>query len=79
MPKSGSLFRLLHQTEPLVFSADETCDIGYESGSPGTRDYSERKFSGDVNWVEIDVHEASEDLDHWIKPAERLAISMAIQ
>jgi len=32
-----------------------------------------------VNWVEIDVDQASEDLDHLIKPEERLAISMAIQ
>jgi arylsulfatase len=69
----------VEQTEPLVFSADETCDIGSETGSPVTDDYKTRKFNGEVNWVEIDVDEASEDLDHLIKPEERYALSMAIQ
>jgi arylsulfatase len=69
----------VEQTEALVFSADETCDIGNEYGSPVTGDYAKRKFSGDVNWVEIDVGDAAEDLDHLIKPEERLAIAMAIQ
>ena len=27
------------QTEPIVFSADETCDVGFEAGSPVTYDY----------------------------------------
>jgi arylsulfatase len=69
----------VEQSEALVFSADETCDIGNETGSPVTSDYSTRKFSGDVNWVEIDVGDAAGDVDHLIKPEERLAIAMAIQ
>ena len=69
----------VEQTEMMVFSADETCDIGTETGSPVTKDYMTRKFSGDVNWVEIDVGRAAEDLDHLIKPEERLAIAMALQ
>jgi len=69
----------VEQTEPLVFSADETLDIGTETGSPVTADYKSRKFSGDVNWVEIDVDKDAEDLDHFIKPEERLALAMAIQ
>jgi arylsulfatase A-like enzyme len=69
----------VEETEPLVFSADETLDIGMETGSPVTTDYNTRKFSGDVNWVEIDVDKDAEDLDHFIKPEERLAVAMAIQ
>ena len=30
----------IEQTEPLLFSADETCDVGDEYGSPVTNDYS---------------------------------------
>src|SRR6185436_18086259 len=56
----------VEKTEALVFSADETCDIANETGSPVTRDYTTRKFTGDVNWVEIDVGGAGEDLDHLI-------------
>ena len=41
----------------LVFSADETCDVGIRAGSPVTYDYPKTttKFSGEVNWVEIDL------------------------
>jgi arylsulfatase A-like enzyme len=68
------------QTEPFVFSADETCDVGDEFGSPVTPDYPARKkFSGAVNWVEIDVGKDAENLDHLITPDERLQLAMAIQ
>ena len=69
------------QTEPLIFSADETCDVGFEAGSPVTYDYPKQgtKFSGEVNWVEIDVDKAAENLDHLITPEERLRVAMAIQ
>ena len=68
------------QTEPAIFSADETLDIGDEFGSPVTPDYPKRKkFTGEVNWVEIDVDKDAEDLDHLITPEERLRVAMAIQ
>ncbi len=40
-------------TEPFVFSADETCDVGKESGSTVWEDYGPKgnEFSGEVNWV----------------------------
>jgi arylsulfatase A-like enzyme len=67
------------RTEPLLFSADETLDIGSETGSPVTKDYTARAFNGEVRWVEIDVDEAAEDLDHLIRPEERLAVAMGLQ
>jgi arylsulfatase A-like enzyme len=68
------------QTEPFVFSADETCDVGNEFGSPVTNDYpAEKKFSGEVNWVEIDVDKDAEDVDHLISPEQRLQVVMALQ
>jgi arylsulfatase len=69
------------QTEPMVFSADETCDVGFEAGSPVTDDYPTAggTFSGEVNWVEIDVDKDAEDLDHLISPEERLRLAMALQ
>jgi arylsulfatase len=69
----------VEQTEPGLFSADETCDIGVENGSPVTDDYKTRKFSGEVNWVEIDVEKAAAEQHHMIRPEDRLAIAMAIQ
>ncbi|KAB1979232.1 arylsulfatase, partial [Haemophilus parainfluenzae] len=38
-------------TQPLIFSADETTDIGYESGTSVTPDYSTHssKFTGKIH------------------------------
>jgi hypothetical protein len=68
------------QTEPMIFSADETLDVGNEFGSPVTPDYpAAKKFNGEVNWVEIDVDKDAEDNDHLITPEERLRVAMGIQ
>src|SRR5262249_8560883 len=69
----------VEQTEPQLFSADETCDIGNDFGSAVTRDYGCRKFNGNVNWVEIDLGADAKDADHMISPQERLHIAMALQ
>ena len=36
----------------------------------------ETKFSGRVRWVQIDIDEAGQNLDHLITPEERLRIAM---
>jgi arylsulfatase len=66
-------------TQPMVFSADETTDVGYESGTTVTRDYSSRgsRFSGRIHWVQIDL--GDDDHDHFIDPDERFRIAMARQ
>jgi arylsulfatase len=71
----------VEQTEPLVFSADETCDVGFDAGSPVTYDYPKTttKFSGEVKWVEIDLGKDSVSLDHLISPEDRLQVAMAHQ
>jgi arylsulfatase len=68
-------------TVPLIFSADETTDLGQDTASPVSDDYSaaESRFTGTVNWVQIDIDEAAEDLDHLISPEERLRLAMARQ
>jgi arylsulfatase A-like enzyme len=66
-------------TVPMVFSADETADIGRDAASPVSDDYSgpESVFSGTVSWVQIDL--GGEDADHLISPEERLKVAMARQ
>jgi hypothetical protein len=66
---------------PMLFSADETLDIGSDSGTPVTDDLTvdELEFNGRVRWVEIDLGEDAEDADHLITPEERLQIAMARQ
>jgi arylsulfatase len=66
---------------PMLFSADETCDVGSDTASPVSDDYASEgsRFTGTVNWVQIDIAEAAEDLDHLITPEERLRIAMTRQ
>jgi arylsulfatase len=66
-------------TTPLTFSFDETCDIGKETGSPVSTDYGDHDnaFSGEVNWVQIDLEQ--DDHDHLISPEERFRVAMARQ
>ena len=66
-------------TQPMVFSADETTDIGYESGTAVSPDYTPAtsRFTGKINWVQIDL--GDDDHDHFIDPDERLRIAMARQ
>jgi arylsulfatase len=68
-------------TVPMMFSADETADIGSDTASPVTNDYTVEtsRFTGTVNWVQIDIDDAAEDVDHLITPEERLQIAMARQ
>src|SRR4051794_12427639 len=66
-------------TQPMIFSADETTDIGYQSGTPVTVDYTakESRFTGKINWVQLDT--GDDDHDHYIDPDERFRIAMARQ
>lgn len=66
-------------TEPMGFSADETCDVGFEAGSPVSPEYAPRdnKFSGEVEWVQIDLEK--DDHNHLITPEERFKVAMARQ
>ena len=69
----------IEHTIPLVFSADETADVGSDSGTAVTDDYppDDSRFNGTVNWVQIDV--GVDDHDHLITPEERLRVAAAVQ
>jgi arylsulfatase len=66
-------------TQAMIFSADETTDIGYESGTTVSPDYTTKtsRFTGKIHWVQIDL--GDDDHDHFIDPDERLRIAMARQ
>jgi arylsulfatase A-like enzyme len=68
-------------TQPMAFSADETADVGRDTGSPVSDDYSAESsvFTGTINWVQIDLGDDAEDADHLITPEERLRVAMARQ
>ncbi|MGH3459136.1 hypothetical protein [Aeromicrobium sp.] len=66
-------------TQAMVFSADGKTDIGYESGTTVTPDYTAKtsRFTGTINWVQLDL--GTDDNDHYIDPEERLRIAMSRQ
>ncbi|MEE9603701.1 MAG: sulfatase-like hydrolase/transferase, partial [Thermoguttaceae bacterium] len=68
-------------TEPMAFSGDETCDVGGDSATAVSDDYGSKnaKFNGRVKWVQLDIDEAAEDLDHMITNEERWRLAMAKQ
>jgi arylsulfatase A-like enzyme len=71
----------VEQTQGFIFSADETTDIGYESGTTVSPDYTAHssRFNGKVHWVQIDLGKDAEDGDHFIAPEERIRVAMARQ
>ena len=68
-------------TVPMLFSADETTDVGGDTATPVSDDYGPKdsEFTGSVGWVQLDIDEAAEDVDHLISPDERLRVAMARQ
>ena len=68
-------------TVPMLFSADETTDVGSDSATPVSDDYGAKDstFTGRIHWIQLDGDDAAEDVDHLISPEERLRIAMARQ
>ena len=61
---------------PLAFSGDETMDVGSDTGTPVSDDYTSRgsHFTGRIHRVQIDLGEDAHDNDHLITPEERMRI-----
>jgi arylsulfatase len=67
-------------TAAMIFSADDTCDIGRENGALVADDYPvPNSFTGTIGWVEIDVGAAAADADHRLDADELLRVAMARQ
>jgi arylsulfatase A-like enzyme len=70
----------VEHTVPMLFSGDETTDLGRDSATPVSDDHgTDNAFTGRVLWVQIDIDEGAEDADHLISAEERLRIAMARQ
>jgi hypothetical protein len=69
----------VERTVPMVFSLDETTDVGRDTATPVSSDYNRTTsvFNGKVRWVQIDL---GKDIhDHFISPEERLNLAMTRQ
>ena len=68
-------------TVPMLFSADETTDIGGDTATPVSDDYEPKdsRFNGRIHWVELALGDDAQDADHLIGPEERLRIASTRQ
>jgi hypothetical protein len=67
------------RTQPLLFSSDEACDVGADTGSSASPDYGPtgNKFTGTIDWVQVDP--GDDNHYHLITPEKRYTIVMARQ
>jgi hypothetical protein len=55
----------------IAFSADETTDVGKDTGSPAVPDYpAGSSFTGTVNWVLIEI--GDDDHTHLLSPEAQM-------
>jgi len=68
-------------TLAMVYSADDGCDVGEDSGAPVSPDYGPRgnAFNGSVRGVQIAIAEAAESVDHLVKPEDAIRIALSRQ
>jgi arylsulfatase len=65
-------------TQPLIFSTDETTDIGEDFGMPVSSDYGgSSRFNGKIDLVQIDIGE--DNHDHLIDQEDLIRIAMSRQ
>jgi hypothetical protein len=64
-------------TQAIVFSADDGCDVGEDSGAPVSQDYGSRgnAFNGTVKGVQLAIGDAAESSDHLVSPEDAIRIA----
>jgi arylsulfatase len=68
-------------TQAMVFSADDGCDVGEDSGAPVSPDYGPQgnAFNGQVRGVQLSIADDPANSNHLINPEEAIRIAMARQ
>ena len=68
-------------TQPMIFSADDGCDVGVDTGAPVSPDYKSQgnEFTGKVKGVQLAIAKDAESLDHLVSPEDAIRIAIARQ
>jgi arylsulfatase len=68
-------------TAAMIFSADDGCDVGVDTGSPVSPDYGSRgnEFSGHIKGVQLAIADDAVSADHLVSPEEAVRIARARQ
>jgi arylsulfatase len=68
-------------TQAMVYSADDGCDVGEDSGAPVSPDYLPLKnaFNGIVRGVQLAINEGPENSGHLVSAEDALRVAMGRQ
>jgi arylsulfatase len=68
-------------TLAIIFSADDGCDVGEDTGAPVSEDYGSHGngFNGQVRGVQLAIAGAAESVDHLINPEDAIRMALARQ
>jgi arylsulfatase len=68
-------------TAAMVFSADDGCDVGRDTGAPVSPDYGPRDnaFNGTVRGIQLAIAEAAEAAEHAVSPEDAVRVALARQ
>jgi arylsulfatase A-like enzyme len=68
-------------TLPMIYSADDGCDVGFDGGSPVSEDYGSQgnAFNGRVKGVQLAIADDAVSVDHLVSPEDAIRIAMSMQ
>jgi arylsulfatase A-like enzyme len=68
-------------TLPMIYSADDGCDVGFDGGSAVSEDYGSQgnAFNGRVKGVQLAIADDAVSVDHLVKPEDAIRIAMSMQ
>jgi hypothetical protein len=68
-------------TLAMIFSADDGCDVGEDSGAPVSPEYKagDNRFNGEIKGIQLAIADAAENSDHLVKAEDAIRMAMARQ
>jgi arylsulfatase len=68
-------------TLSMIFSADDGCDVGEDSGAPVSPEYKagDNRFNGEIKGVQLAIAEAAQDADHLVNAEDAIRMALARQ
>jgi arylsulfatase len=68
-------------TLAMIFSADDGCDVGEDTGAPVSPEYGSagNAFNGEIKGVQLAIAEAAENAAHLVNPEDALRMALAGQ
>ena len=68
-------------TLAMVFSADDGCDVGEDSGAPVSPEYKagDNRFNGEIRGIQLAIADAAENSDHLVNAEDAIRMALARQ